>query len=663
MQPANPYILLLLIIPPFLALIALVATGKKRRQWAIFVADRLRGKLIKRSSPLPRWLAYFSLLIAIFLMIIGLSRMQISSSPKTESTRGRNLMIVLDLSRSMQVEDLKPSRLAQAKALIYELLEILPNDRIGVVGFSSVPFLFAPLTTDHGAVKETVEQLDYESIPTGGSDISAAVILAINTLKETAQTNNGLLILSDGEEHSPKLLDTIDDIKKSGTYAFAVGIGTDDGGFIPDKTASDGRFRDVKGNAIISRLQTATMQDFATQAGGRFALAQSATEIPAMVTAAVSDLESFEMKGREKMLATELFQWFILPAAILLMTSLILGTRWRRLSKTNGASAVVLLLALFLQPVQAAYEIGSLEAARAALQSGAYQSAREQFELLASREHPQSEDFAGLQLGKATADYRLNDFSAARASYSKALTNDDSRIRAAAHQGMGNTLFQLGWQSLAKGQSYPGEIAAAENFDKLVKERIDEWMKGEEETDSKALSEGYRNFQTIMLNWADAMRHSQSALSLQPGNQDTEQNKRVAQTYLEKLRKAMEQQQQEMQEQMEGQGDGEGQQPDPGESGEGGEEEGDKGEDGKEKDAAGDGGKDPKDKGEDGEKNPDGKTPDGEKPDPKNTHGKDRKPEETKEQNALRKLNENADLQRGIVAPGTYNFRRPEKDW
>ncbi|MBU6327818.1 MAG: VWA domain-containing protein, partial [Verrucomicrobia bacterium] len=192
MQPAHPYILLLLVIPPILALVALIAAGRKRREWAAFVADRLRSKLIKRSSPLPRWLAFFSLLLAIFLMILGLSRMQFSTSSQTENSRGRNLMIVLDLSRSMQVEDLKPSRLAQAKALVYELLENLPNDRIGVIGFSSVPFLFAPLTTDHGAVKETVEQLDYDSIPTGGSDIGAAVLLAITTLKETAQSNNGL---------------------------------------------------------------------------------------------------------------------------------------------------------------------------------------------------------------------------------------------------------------------------------------------------------------------------------------------------------------------------------------------------------------------------------------------------------------------------------------
>ena len=88
-----------------------------------------------------------------------------------------------------------------------------------------------------------------------------------------------------------------------------------------------------------------------------------------------------------------------------------------------------------------------------------------------------------------------------------------------------------------------------------------------------------------------------------------------------------------------GEGEGEGDKP------------GEKGKDGQE----------PKDKGDQGDK--EGKTPEGEKPDPNNTHGKDKRPEETKEQHAMRKLNENADLQRGVVAEGTYQYRRPEKDW
>lgn len=652
---SHPYALLLLLLLPLVIVLAVLAERHKRKQWKEFVADRLRGRLINRASALPRLLGIISLLAAIFFLIVGIARLQFELSKQTESTRGRNLIILLDLSRSMQATDLKPSRLAQAKALIYELLDTLPNDRIGVVGFSSTAFLFAPLTTDHSAVRETVEQLDSDSIPTGGSDLSAGVEMAVKALKETAQSNNGLLILSDGEEHSPRLMRTLSDIKQSGTYVFAVGVGTEDGGFIPDKNYPDGRFRDVNDQVVITRLQAKTLREFAEQSGGRFATAQSANDIPQMVVAAVADLESFELKGREKMLATELFQWCIFPAILLLMTAMLLGTRWRPLQRM-GTAAVLLLCFVFLsKPSQAAEP--DLPDARQALLEKDYKTAQSLFQQLAKEKNPLSDDYAALNLGKATADYRLGELAEARQSFSKALAADDSDIRSAAHQGMGNTLFQLGWMELSEGAMYPGGEEGMQQFDELLQKRIKEWME-DDQADSKEPSAGYRKMQTILLNWSDAVRHSQSALAIRPDNADAKQNGIVARKYLEKLRQKMEQQQQEMQAQMQGQGEQEGEGQGQGQ----GEQEGE-GEEGKEKGPKEKKGDQNGESDGEGNKDPNGKTPEGEKPDPKNTHGKDQKPGETKEQHALRKLNENADLQRGIVAPGRQEYRRPEKDW
>ncbi len=655
MSFAHPYLLLLLLLVPLLVIVATAAARQKRKQWQEFVADRLRSRLINRASALPRLLAFSGLLIAVSCLIFGIARLQFERTSQRESTRGRNLIILLDLSRSMQAGDLKPSRLDQAKALIYELLETLPNDRIGVVGFSSMPYLFAPLTTDHGAVRETVEQLDFDSIPTGGSDLASAVKLAVKTLKETAQSNNGLLILSDGEEHSPNLLGTLSDIKQSGTYVFAVGIGTDQGSFIPDKNYSDGRFRDVNDEVVITRLQARTLRDFAEQSGGRFALAQSASDIPQMVAAAVADLESFELKGREKLLATELFQWCILPAILFLMSAMLLGTRWRPLTRFSSASVAAVCFILTILPSRAAEDLSVAEA-RIALETKNYKKAQDLFENLAQKKDPLSDDHAALQLGKATADYRLKEFAEARQSYSLSMTAEDSTIRSSAHQGMSNTLFQLGWMELSDNKTYPGEEEGQKQFEEMLQSRIKEWMEAED-SDPKEQSAGFRKMQTILLNWADAVRHSSSALELRPDNEDAKQNGIVARKYLEKLRQKMEEQQQEMQAQMQGQGEEDGPEPGQGqgEGDEDGEGEGKEPKDGKSKnDGENDG---------DGKKNPNGKTPEGEKPDPNNTHGKDQKPGETKEQKALRKLNENADLQRGIIAPGRHEYRRPAKDW
>ena len=114
-------------------------------------------------------------------------------------------MIALDISKSMRVSDVKPDRLTQAKIVIYELLEAMPNERIGFIGFAGTPYVYAPLTIDHSAVREIVDQIDEKWAPLGGSDLAAAVHLATETLKKTGQKNNALVIISDGEKHEGDL--------------------------------------------------------------------------------------------------------------------------------------------------------------------------------------------------------------------------------------------------------------------------------------------------------------------------------------------------------------------------------------------------------------------------------------------------------------------------
>lgn len=178
MSFAQPGWLAMLILIPLLGIGALMASRMRKLQWDAFVAPRLRGALLKRGGSLPRWLALSFLLLACSALIISLARPQGDAGVRTEKTMGRNVLIALDLSRSMRVTDVKPDRLAQAKVVIYELLEAFPNDRIGLIGFAGNSYLYAPLTIDHTAVRETVEQIDENWAPLGGSDLASAIHLA-----------------------------------------------------------------------------------------------------------------------------------------------------------------------------------------------------------------------------------------------------------------------------------------------------------------------------------------------------------------------------------------------------------------------------------------------------------------------------------------------------
>ena len=223
---------------------------------------------------------------------------------------------------------------------------------------------------------------------------------------------------------------------------------------------------------------------------------------------------------------------------------------------------------------------------------------------------------------------------------------------------MGNTLFQLGWMGLS-GSRYPvgEEVPDMGKFDELVREQLKR-MEESELPESGETNEFIR-IDSIIVNWADAIRHYRSAMVKNPGSETARRNEELAMGYLVRLKELLE----EEQEQTEGEitqmeqaqpqpGDGPGQEGEPGE-GEGDGEPQEKGE--------GPEGEEPDNKGKDGDKDPE-KDDKGKEPDERDSKG-GADPNETPEERARRILSENADLQKGPLTPGRREFMNPEKDW
>lgn len=642
MNLEQPGWLILLALLPLIAIGGVLVARTRRRQWDAFAAARLRSALIRRSSAIPRWLALFFLMAGAAALIAGLARPQGDAGTKTEKTIGRNVMIALDLSRSMRVNDVKPDRLSQAKIVIYELLDALPSDRVGLIGFAGSPYLHAPLTVDHAAVRETVEQIDETWAPVGGSDLGAAIQLAIKTLKETGQKNNALVILSDGEEHEGDLDPMIAEAERSGVYIFAIGVGTEDGGFVPDA-----EFPMMSGKPVISRLQTGVMQKLATETRGRFAIAGGGTDIPSMVKSAVQELDAFEVQGRERRVAVEFYQWLVLPGILFLMASIVAGTRWKAVQ-----TATIIAGAFFLTPKAEASDISR---ARDALNGGQFEKARDDFRKLAEKAVLPGRA-SRYRIGEGTAAYRAEDFRGARSAFSGALLSDDPEVAANAHLGMGNTLFQLGWQGLAN-ETYPhaaDEIPDLNRFDTLVRERLARLKSSEPQEGSD--NEEFVRLDSLMTNWADAVRHYRSALKNDPANEVAKKNQQTTLIYLNRLQELLKEDKEQTEQSIPPPQSGKGPpQEGEGESGEGEPQDGDGSGQGDENQEGG-GGEDEKDKPGDNGKKPDdkkGKDGDGDKGDPN----------ESPEDRARRLLSDNADLEHGPLNPGRFEPRTPEKDW
>jgi len=651
----QPAWLILLVLLPLLGVGAILTARLRRRQWSAFTAPRLRSSLLRRGSPLPRWFALFFLLAGCGALIIALARPQGDAGTRTEKALGRNVIVALDLSRSMRVADVKPDRLSQAKMVIYELLEAMPNERIGLIGFAGNSFLYAPLTVDHNAVRETVEQIDETWAPLGGSDLAGAIKLAVDTFKKTGQKNNALVIISDGEETTKGKLDNmIHEAAQSGVYILAIGVGTADGDYVPNKDFADKLMYDRSGNPVISRLQPDVMRKLAAETKGRYAVAGSGMDIPAMVKASIKDLDAFEVEGRERRVSIEFYQWLVLPAVVFLMGSILAGTRWK------GVNPAPLAALVFLTPTPSRAD--EVSAARDALVQKHHTEARNAYRKLAETTRL-GERKARFRLGEATAAYRGGDFRQARTAYSRALLSEEPEVLANAHTGMGNTLFQLGWRGLSE-EAYPGDAAHApdlEKFDALAKEALAKLNEGNDESGDP--SAATKKFESLITDWTDAVRHYDSSLAINPSNEAAKHNRKLTMTYLKRLRELMQEEKEETEQSMpqpqpqpqEGkpqEGDGEPKEKKPGDKGE-------------------DDPKQPGDQGKDEDKNQKGSGGEQEKKDEKSGGEKKdkdskkdgKRPDETPEEEARRILKENADTEKGPLTPGRREFRPAEKDW
>lgn len=649
MNLAQPAWLILLALLPVLGVAAIGVAHLRRRQWAEFVAPRLRGSLLRRSSRLPRWFAFTFLLAACAAIIGALARPKADAGTRTEKTVGRNVLFALDLSRSMRVQDVKPDRLTQAKTVIYELIESMPNERVGLIGFAGSAYLYAPLTVDHRAVRETVDQIDETWAPLGGSNLSDALKLAIETLRKTGQKNNALVILSDGEKHDGDISQMISEAERSGVYILAIGVGTEDGGFIPNPDFPGNRMLDRNAQPILSRLQADVMRELATETKGRFAVAGSGADIPGIVKSAIGDMDSFEMEGRERRIAVEFYQWLLFPGILFLMVSIIAGTRWRGVGPAAAVVAVGFALA---PPSSLADEVSD---AAEALANRRYPEARSTYRRLAE-ESRFPDRRAAFRLGEAQAAYQDGEFKQARSAFSRAMLSRDAAVIARSHAGMGNTLFQIGWRSLT-GESYPTANAGSPDLS-TFDEKVGQVLKTLREEGDE---DGYARLRDIITNWSDAVRHYDSAGT----DKASAQNRGLAMTYLKRLRELLEEEEQQTEQSMPQQqpGEGEPQQGDPGEGEPRKEESGEKGDKPQGEEGSGEDEEKEKSGEKDGQSPPDpGK--DGQKDKKEERQGdKGPKPDETPEERARRILKENADLEKGPLTPGRREFRPPEKDW
>jgi Ca-activated chloride channel family protein len=260
----SQYLLLLLLIPFFFILHALVIRLRKRRLRR-FGDETLVKQLMPSYTVSKAWVRLVLFSLAFFFFAIGLSRPQIGAKLKEHETKGAEIMIVLDVSNSMLAEDYSPNRLDRAKLAISRLVDKLRDDRIGLIVFAGNAFVQLPITTDYVSAKMFLSSISTESVPVQGTAIGDAINTAMRSFSAQSEKSRAVIVITDGENHEDDPVAAAKQAAEMGARVFAIGVGSPEGKPIP---MNGELLKDKDGEIVVTRLDEKVLQDVAAAGNG-----------------------------------------------------------------------------------------------------------------------------------------------------------------------------------------------------------------------------------------------------------------------------------------------------------------------------------------------------------------------------------------------------------
>src|SRR5947207_1544915 len=271
--------------------------------------------------------------------------------------KGLDLIFAADTSRSMLSNDIAPSRLQRVKLAAQDLLSELQGDRVGLVAFAGRAFLQAPLTIDYDAAVEAINDLDTNTIPEGGTNISAAIDLAVQTYGKSAIGNRALIIFTDGEELSGDAVKTAKVAGDAGVRIFSVGVGTPEGSLIPlsDEGGATAFVKDSNGQVVKSKLDEKRLKEIAKSTGGFYLhLEDGPRTMKQLFAEGLAKMQSGDIDARLSRRPIERYQWPLGASMFFLAASFLMRERKRLrvpssreipAKKTLAMATILLLLA------------------------------------------------------------------------------------------------------------------------------------------------------------------------------------------------------------------------------------------------------------------------------------------------------------------------------
>jgi Ca-activated chloride channel family protein len=307
---------------------------QKKRRWRVkypVTSALARMQAVKRIRRPSRHLPVLIRILALSLVILAAMRPQMGTTRETVNTQGVDIMLTLDISPSMLAQDFAPSRVEAAKDVLTRFVRQNQNDRIGLVVFSGMAFTQCPMTTDTAILEEFISQVQIGDVLQDGTAIGDAIITALARFPDQNVPSKIMILTTDGENnlgtYEPDFAARV--ANRLGVRIYTIGVGSPEGTPIPDPTRPGEYLHNYFGQLVYTRLDEAALRDIAQLTGGRYYRAADEHALAAIYDE-IGQLETHEIESHRYTVYSELYQYVLGAAVLLLIAELLSRLAWGR---------------------------------------------------------------------------------------------------------------------------------------------------------------------------------------------------------------------------------------------------------------------------------------------------------------------------------------------
>ena len=325
-----PYILFFFLI--FILLLIIWVKGERthNKVWIKMTPD-LKEKLFSRLDINLKYWKNQLTIIGLLFLIFSAAGPQIGTRVAPIERKGVDLVFAVDVSESMNAQDIKPSRLEKAKFEISQIINQLKGDRIGIIVFAGSSHLYLPLTSDYEASQLFLDALDTKMIPNQGTDLSTALKTAMNVFNNEDDKFKVMVLVTDGEDHEGEAIELASTALNNGIITHAVGVGTVKGSLIPINNGSSSNYkRNKNGTLITSKLNENTLIELASAGGGIYSRFNNRDSKYKEIMSAIDNMEKRSIETHIYSEYEDRYQFFATISFLFLTAGLIMPTRKKR---------------------------------------------------------------------------------------------------------------------------------------------------------------------------------------------------------------------------------------------------------------------------------------------------------------------------------------------